>query len=136
MMETNKALIQRWIDAWIANNIPLMDELFAQDYKVNGVRIGVEGVKQAVQFLHTALSDVSAELHEMVAEDNKVVIYWTIRGHHSGHFMGISPTGKELELKGINIYKVVDNKITANYEQTNIAEVIQKLMADSETGTG
>ena len=128
-LETNKVLISKWIDAWSSNQLELLEELFAQDYSVNGVRIGVEGVKQAVQFLHTALSDVSAELHEMVAEDNNVVIRWTIRGRHAGQFMGIAPTGKELELNGINIYEIGDGKITANHELTNISEVIQSLKA-------
>jgi steroid delta-isomerase-like uncharacterized protein len=136
MLETNKALVREWINAWVINNIDVLDELFAQDYTVNGIRIGVESVKQAVQFLHTALSGISAELHEIVAEDDKVVIRWTIRGRHAGHFMGTPPTGKELEIKGINIYRVVDGKITANYEQTNISEVIQGLKTDSGTGVG
>jgi predicted ester cyclase len=89
-------------------------------------------LKQAVQFLHAVLSDISAELHEIIAEEDKVVIRWTIRGRHTGNFMGVLPTGKELELKGINIYQIVGHKMIANHEQTNISEVIQKLKAASE----
>ncbi|HEU0295393.1 MAG TPA: ester cyclase [Anaerolineales bacterium] len=132
MLETNKALIRKWIDAWIVNDLVVLDEIFAQDYRVNETRIGVEGVKQAVQFLHSVFSDISAELHEMIAEEDKVVIRWTIRGRHTGNFMGVLPTGKELELTGINIYQIVDHKIIANREQTNISEVIQKLKANPE----
>lgn len=132
MLETNKALIRKWIDAWIVNDLVVLDEIFAQDYRVNETRIGVEGVKQAVQFLHSVFSDISAELHEMIAEEDKVVIRWTIRGRHTGNFMGVLPTSKELELTGINIYQIVDHKIIANREQTNISEVIQKLKANPE----
>ena len=128
---TNKVLIHKWINAWIASNLEVLDELFAQEYTVNGTMIGVEGVKQVVQFLHTALSNISAEVHEIVAADDKVVIRWTVRGGHTGQFIGIPPTGKELELSGINIYQISDNKIIANHEQTNISEVIQKLKVDS-----
>ena len=132
MLETNKALIRKWIDAWIVNDLVVLDEIFAQDYRVNETRIGVEGVKQAVQFLHSVISDISAELHEMIAEEDKVVIRWTIRGRPTGNFMGVLPTGKELELTGINIYQIIDHKIIANREQTNISEVIQKLKANPE----
>jgi steroid delta-isomerase-like uncharacterized protein len=131
----NKALIQKWIDAWTANDLDALDEIFARDYAVNETLVGVEGVKQAVQFLHTVLSDISAELHEIVAEEDKVVIRWTIRGSHTGNCMGIPPTGKELELTGINIYQLVDGKIHANHEQTNIPEVLQKLKASAESDT-
>jgi steroid delta-isomerase-like uncharacterized protein len=131
-LKTNKALIRKWIDAWVVNDLDVLDEIFAQDYRVNETRIGVEGVKQAVQFLHSVFSDISAELHEMIAEADKVVIRWTIRGRHTGNFMGVLPTDKELELTGINIYQIVDHKIIANREQTNISEVIQKLKAANE----
>lgn len=133
MLEGNKALVRNWIDAWTANDLDVLNEIFAQEYRVNETLIGVEGVKQAVQFLHTVLSDISAELHEMVAEADKVVIRWTIRGRHAGDFMGIPPSGKELELAGINIYQILDNKIVANHEQTNVSEVIQKLKANDAT---
>ena len=133
MLEANKALIRKWIEAWTANNLEALDETFAPEYSVNETVIGVEGVKQAVQFLHSVFSDIFAELHEMVAEDDKVVIRWTIRGRHTGNFMGIPPTGKELELTGINIYQILDKKIVANHEQTNISEAIQKLKAEAAT---
>lgn len=134
-LEAHKALVRKWIEAWIVNDLDVLAEIFAPDYRVNEALIGIEGVKQAVHFLHTALSDISAELHEMVAEDDKVVIHWTIRGHHAGQFMGIPPTGKELQLEGINIYRIVDGKIITNHEQTNVSEVIQRLKADRTTDT-
>ena len=129
-LEANKALIRQWIDAWISNDTNALNELFAPEYTVNGTAVGIDGVKQAVRFLHSVLSGISAELHDMVAEDDKVVIRWMIRGRHAGHFMGVPPTGRELELSGINIYQIVDNKIFANHEQTNISEVIQRLKVD------
>jgi steroid delta-isomerase-like uncharacterized protein len=133
MLEANKALIRKWIEAWTANNLEALDEIFAPEYSVNETVIGVEGVKQAVQFLHSVFSDIFAELHEMVAEEDKVVIRWTIRGRHTSNFMGIPPTGKEVELTGINIYQILDKKIVANHEQTNISEAIQKLKAEAAT---
>jgi len=114
-------------------DLALLDELFTQDYTVNGALIGLAGVKQAVEVLHISLSNISAELHEIIAEDDKVVIRWTVRGRHEGHLLGIPPTGKEVELKGINIYQVINQKLGVNHEQTNVAEVIQRLKADSET---
>ena len=134
-LEAHKAIVHKWIDMWIAKDLDALDEIFARDYRVNETLVGPDGVKQAVQFLHSVLSNMSAELHEIVAEDDKVVIRWTIRGQHVGDFLGIAPTGKELELTGINIYQIVDGKIHANHEQTNIPEVLQKLKANVESDT-
>jgi steroid delta-isomerase-like uncharacterized protein len=128
-MEENKALVYQWLEAWRDQDLPLLDELFTSDYTVNGAVIGPEGVKQAVQFLHTVFSDISAELNELVAEGDKVAVRWTVRGRQVGDFMGIPPTGKFVELQGINIYRVRDGKLSANHEQTNVIEVVQGLKA-------
>lgn len=130
-IEDNKAIVREWIEAWIKRDLATLDRLFAHNYTVNERFIGNDGVKQAVEFFHSALSDLSAELEEIVAEDNRVVIQWTVRGIHIGQFMGIQPTGKPLELKGINIYQVLEGKIVANHEQTNMAEVIQRLKTEN-----
>ena len=53
--ETNKVLIRKWIDAWVHTDLALLDTLFAPDYTVNGVLVGPDGVKQAVESLHAAL---------------------------------------------------------------------------------
>ena len=132
-LETNKTLVHKWIDAWITNDRDVLDEIFARDYTVNGALVGSAGVKQAVQFLHSVLSCITAELQEIVAEADKVVIRWTIRGQQTGNFMGIPPTGKALEFTGINIYQIVDGKIQVNHEQTNIGDVLQKLKAHDAT---
>lgn len=126
-IENNKAIIRNWMDAWLRKDFPALDKIFASNYTVNGTLIGPEGVKQAVEFFHSALADLSLELNEIVAEDNKVVARWTVRGRHVGEFMGIAPTGKLLELKGINIYHIIEGKIVANHEQTNVPEVLQGL---------
>ena len=129
-MEENKALVNKWLEAWRDNNLTLLDELFTQDYAVNGTVIGLEGVKQAVQFLHAVFSDISAELNELVAEGDKVAVRWTVRGRQVGEFMGIAPTGKFVELQGINIYRVRDGKLSANHERTNVLEVVQDLKVE------
>jgi steroid delta-isomerase-like uncharacterized protein len=129
MLEANKALVHKWIEAWRNNNLALIDELFTQDYAVNGTVIGPQGVKQAVHFLHAVFSEITFELNEMVAEDDKVVVRWTVRGRQVGDFMGIAPTRKFVELQGINIYRVRDGKISVNHERTNVVEVIQGLKA-------
>lgn len=130
MLEENRSLIYKWLEAWINNDVVQIEHLFAQDYTVNGIWIGVEGVKQAVQFLHTVFSDISAEPNEIVAEGDKVVLRWTVRGKQQGDFMGVPPTGKIVELQGINIYHIADAKIRANYEQTNILQVVQELKSE------
>jgi steroid delta-isomerase-like uncharacterized protein len=126
-LEANKAIIRKWMDAWKDKDLDAIEELFAPDYTVNETLIGIEGVNGGVEFLHSVLADISADMDDLVAEGEKVVLRWTVRGKHVGELMGIPPTGKILELKGTNIYLIRNGKIAANHEQTNMLEVVQSL---------
>ena len=126
-IESNKELVRKWIEAWQAKDLAALEKLFAAGYTVNGQPIGIEGVKGGVQFLHSVLADISARAEDLVAEGDKVVLRWTVRGKHVGDLMGIPPSGKMVELKGTNIYEISGGVIAANHEQTNMLEVIQGL---------
>jgi predicted ester cyclase len=70
---------------------------------------------------------MTLELNEMVSDGDKVVVRWTVRGVQSGEFMGVPPTGKPIELTGINIYQIATGRIVANHEQTNVLEALRQL---------
>jgi steroid delta-isomerase-like uncharacterized protein len=126
--EENKALIHQWMEAWRNRDVAMLPTLFAEDYTVNGMSVGVSGVVQAVESFHSALVDLSAELNELIAEGDKVVARWTVRGKQVGEFLGVDPIGnRRVELTGINIYTVINGRIKSNNEQTNALEVIQDL---------
>ena len=124
---TNKALVRRWLDAWASLDFATMDELFDAAYTVNGAPVGAEGVKQAVLALHAALAPVTVTLDDLIAEGDRVVVRWTLRGQHNGLFLGLAPTGKRVHLAGINIYRIAQGRIVSNYEQVNIQNVLHKL---------
>lgn len=128
-LDSNKDLVRKWIEAWEKNDMDSIGKLFAPDYTVNGNLIGIEGVKGGVQFLHSVLADISAQAEDLIAEGDKVVLRWSVRGTHKGELMGIPATGKAIELKGTNIYEIRGGVIAANHEQTNMLEVIQSLKA-------
>ncbi len=46
-----------------------------------------------------------------VAEGDMVATSLTFRGTHKGELMGIPPSGKQVEIRGINIHQVVGGKI-------------------------
>lgn len=126
--KANKALVRRWLeDVW--NNVDLasIDELFASTYTVNDELYSVEAVKQAVQHLHAAFSPVTLTIDDLVAESDKIVVRWAMRGVHVGEFMDIAPTNNPVVLRGINIYQITNGKIAANYEQVDIFGLLRQL---------
>lgn len=55
---------------------------------------------------------------------------------HSGEFMGIAPTGKRVEIRYMDFWKVVDGKIVDNWVMVDFPSVMQQLGVDPFGGEG
>ncbi len=55
---------------------------------------------------------------------------------HSGPFMGIEPTGKRVEIRYMDFWKVVDGKIVDNWVMVDFPYVMQQLGVDPFGGNG
>jgi predicted ester cyclase len=55
---------------------------------------------------------------------------------HSGDFMGIAPTGKRVEIRYMDFWKVVDGKIVDNWVMVDFPSVMQQLGVDPFDGHG
>jgi predicted ester cyclase len=55
---------------------------------------------------------------------------------HSGAFMGIAPTGKRVEIRYMDFWKVVDGKIVDNWVMVDFPHVMQQLGVDPFNGHG
>ncbi len=56
-----------------------------------------------------------------------MVAYDTYRVKHTGEFAGIPPTGKELTVAGIDIYRIVDGKIVEQWYEMDLTGMLQQL---------
>ncbi len=55
---------------------------------------------------------------------------------HSGPFMGIEPTGKRVEIRYMDFWKVVDGKIVDNWVMVDFPYVMKQLGVDAFNGQG
>ncbi len=55
---------------------------------------------------------------------------------HSGEFMGIAPTGKRVEIRYMDFWKVVDGKIVDNWVMVDFPHVMRQLGVDPFQGHG
>jgi len=55
---------------------------------------------------------------------------------HTGEFLGVAPTGKRVEIRYMDFWKVVDGKIVDNYVMVDFAWVLKQLGVDVFEGEG
>ncbi len=120
--EENKAIFRRYIEE-IGNqgNLELADELFARyvSHQPDGSTLqrGPEDVKRFQAAQHEAFPDMRVSIEDQIAEGDKVVTRVTVRGTHQGAFRGMAPTGKEVEIKGIAIFRFSpEGKVVETWE--------------------
>ena len=123
-VEANKALVQRFIEeVYNRGNLDVLPP----------VPPGPQNVKHHVKAWRSAFPDLRVTVEDLVAEGNKVVYRWTIRGTHQGTFMGAPGTGKEVTASGIVILQVEDDRFVELWQSYDRLGFLQQLGALSQT---
>lgn len=119
-VEANKAIARRLFEEfWDRKNLDVADELLAANYI--GSSPGPAGFKRSASADFSAFPDLRVSIEDQIAEGDKVVVRWTAYGTHKGSLFGIPATNKPVTLKGISIYRFIDEKIVEQW--TNIDSI-------------
>src|ERR671921_1986512 len=108
--EENKAIFRRYAEE-VGNqhNFEIVDEIFeryiAHQPDGSTLQRGPQDVKRFHKEFHSAFSNFHISIEDQIAEGDKVVSRYTMRGTHQGEFRGMAPTGKEVELKAVTIFR-------------------------------
>src|SRR5215212_9016425 len=107
--EENKAVVRReQEELWNhTGDLDTAEELYAAGQ--------AEAAKQQAANFRQGFPDVISAIEDLIAEGDKVVARWRSRATHKGEYMGIPPTGKEVEFTGISFYRIERGKIAESW---------------------
>ena len=130
--EESKAIVRRYLGVYEQGNIELLDELLAPDYinhtpATPDLPTGPEGVKGVVTMFRSAMLDLRVVVEDMIAEDDKVAVRYTLEGTHEGELFGVPPTGQRLSIKSITVERVSNGKIRDHWRVTDSLDMMQQL---------
>jgi predicted ester cyclase len=83
-----------------------------------------------------AFSDKVCIDEARLAEGEWMAAFGRQEATHSGEFMGIAPTGKRVEIRYMDFWKVQDGKIVANWVMVDFPHVMRQLGVDPFAGHG
>src|SRR5918995_4310403 len=132
--EENKAIFRRYVEK-VGNegNFDLADEIFDRyaSHQPDGsvLERGPEDVKRFMGEFRSAFPDFHTTIEDQIAEDDKVVTRWTMRGTHEGEFRGIAPTGKQITVTGIGIFRFSEGKVVESWDNFDQLGMLQQLGA-------
>lgn len=133
MSEEDKAIVRRVIEQGTnAKDLSVFDELVSAsfvDHEAGPEPGGPEGEKRLVEMITFAFPDWRWSIEDQIAEGDKVVTRYTARGTHRGEFMGIAPTGEQVEVPGINIVRIEGGKIVESWGNSDQLGMMRRLGA-------
>ena len=132
--EKNLALLRHCYEAGInQGNMEVFDEVLAMDVveheEMPGLEPNREGIKQFFLMFRRAFPDLHFQVEELFAAGDRVVAQLLIHGTQEGEFMGIAPSGKKIQVKAIDIFRVAEGKIAEHWGITDNMTMMQQLGA-------
>jgi len=140
--EESKAVILRMVEALNDHVIEGQEEFWNKDAPWRGP--AGAGLKENLKHFQegwqrpflNAFPDKRANDAVVIAEGDYVAAMGSVSGTHKGEFMGIEATGKEINLKYMDFWKVEDGKITENWVLLDIIDIFRQLGIDLLDGKG
>ena len=135
----NESLVHRFFDEVLnEGKLAIAAELVASDSVDHGVSIlgassGGEGIKRAIGAIRMAMPDLHFTVEDLLEREDKVVARWTMSGTLTDELAGIKPTGKQVSVTGVAIYRVAQGKIVESWGNWDALGMLMQLGVIPET---
>ncbi len=121
-----------WEEIWNQGLLDASDEVFSPDYVGHLPMMEVHGpeqFKQLVAAYRNAYPDVHLTVEDLFVVGDRVAVRWVSRGTHLGEMMGIPPSGNQIEIMGISLFRIADGQVTEEWEGFDTLKMMQQIGA-------
>ncbi len=131
--DANKQLVEGFLRAFGDGNMDAVEEALAPDFvnhdapEFPGVGGDRAGVVAAIRYLKAAFPDARADLVSVVAEGDKVGVHDQLVGTHEAEFLGVAPTGRQVRVDFIHVFRVVDGRIVERWGVSDSETLLRQL---------
>ena len=136
-LERNKAVVRRWIEEGFNKRNPaVVDEIFVEDVVIGEQAIGRARLRENMLRRLSAFPDLEVTITDILAEGDKVVIWYEARGTHRGEFEGIAATGRRATWIGSDLLRIDRLKITEARFLDDSLGLFRQLRTQDDSGRG
>ena len=125
-MKTNKEIIVEYIKAinGKAKTAELVERYISQD--------DAELIGHIIVF-EAGIPCYSLIPEDIIAEGDKVMVRFRVTGKHTGELFGCSPTGNDVNVSGIIVYEIANQKIVNHWMEVDSVGLMQQISAPIST---
>ena len=117
-LEANKAIALRLVEVFNGRRLDLLEDVLHPEFRERGLsafppagpEVGPGARRKLYETFYRGIPDARAEVLDVVAEGDKVVLLDRFGGTHRGEFLGRPGTGDRIEWIAAPIYTIRDGK--------------------------
>lgn len=103
---------------FVTDDVVNHNPVTSDDVEIGEVQ-GIEAFRRHLESLTAAFPDLRFNIRDIIAEDDRVAVRFVLRGTHEGRLMGIEPTGREITMSVIAIYRFEVGKIAERWGEAS-----------------
>jgi len=121
----NKLLVKEYYETVVnTGDITHISKFISGDYSEifqnEKYQLGIEGAIKHIIGVRETYPDLKLMIDFQIAEEDFVASSYTMTGTHLGKWMGIKPTGKKINVTGVNVDKIKNGKIVEHGGAANL----------------
>ncbi len=86
-------------------------------------------LKGHIVLFEAGIPNYEMKLQDLMVEGNKACLRFLLTGVHNGELFGQPASGRKVEVEGIIIYEVENNKIVNHWMQADTVSLMQQISA-------
>lgn len=133
MSDANEALVRRFFEEFCNERRgEVADEIIAGDFISHGPQAppaeGPDGVRERVGVYQDSL-DGHWDVQEVFSTGDRVLARWTGSGTHRAELMGVPPTGRQIAVDALSVFRIADGKIAEEWTVWDALGLLQQVGA-------
>lgn len=127
----NKQIAREVIERiFVGHEDSAIDELISPTFvphTFGPMQPGREGLREGMRRASAGVSNARFDIHDMVAEDDRVAVRLTSSARHTGAFMGVAATGARYSIDEIHIFRIVEGQVAEHWHEFDKLALMQQL---------
>lgn len=135
--QANKRLVREYLEAFNDRDEETLRSILASDVVEHGLHEELHGPDAVIDYLQGHLAmfpDYAGETEAIVAEDETVVVRYSVTGTHTGAYRDVEPTGHTVEWTGMAMYRFDGDRIAEIWLEEDSLGLLEQLEAVDPPG--
>lgn len=132
LFEPNKAVARRYVYDFVnTGKCENLSEVISPEFMdiYSGKTGGAEIVEKHIRAVRSTYPDLFVDILDQYCDRDYVISTFLARATHSGEWLGIAPTQRQIRIQGVNIDRIVDGRIVEHNGFANTLEALLEIDA-------